>query len=66
MYLDKDGRLSMDEVKRKISNKTKLVCLTQMSNVLGTIFPIKEIIDYAHERGALVLIDGPGPAPSGS
>ena len=58
MYLDKDGRLSMDEVKRKISNKTKLVCLTQMSNVLGTIFPIKEIIDYAHERGALVLIDG--------
>lgn len=58
MYLDEDGRLSKDEVKSKITERTKLVCLTHMSNVLGTIFPVREIIEYAHQKGALVLIDG--------
>ena len=63
MYLDEDGRLSMDEVKSKITGKTKLVCLTHMSNALGTIFPVREIIDYAHQKGALVLIDGAQSIP---
>ena len=63
MYLDEDGRLSMDEVKSKITGKTKLVCLTHMSNALGTIFPVREIIDYAHQNGALVLIDGAQSIP---
>ena len=63
MYLDEDGRLSMDEVKSKITGKTKLVCLTHMSNALGTIFPVREIIDYAHQKGTLVLIDGAQSIP---
>lgn len=63
MYLDENGRLSKDEIRDKITNKTKLVAMAHMSNVLGTIFPIKEIIDYAHGKGALVVIDGAQSTP---
>lgn len=63
MYLNEDSRLTMDEVRKKITKKTKLVCLTHMSNVLGIINPVKEIIDYAHQMGALVLVDGAQSVP---
>lgn len=53
-----DGLLDMDDFKSKLSSKTKLVGMTHMSNVLGTLFPIKEVTQLAHEAGALVLIDG--------
>ncbi len=53
-----DGLLDMDDFKSKLSSKTKLVGMTHMSNVLGTLFPIKEVTRLAHESGALVLIDG--------
>ena len=53
-----DGLLDMDDFKSKLSSKTKLVGMTHMSNVLGTLFPIKEVTRLAHEAGALVLIDG--------
>lgn len=63
MYLNSDFRLSMDEVKEKITDKTKLVGIAQMSNVLGVIYPVKEIAEYAHLKGAVVLVDGAQSVP---
>lgn len=63
MYVDENGRLSKDEVVAKITNKTKLVALAHMSNVLGTIFPLKQVIQYAHSKGAQVVVDGAQSAP---
>lgn len=63
MYLDHNYRLTMDEVKDKITDRTKLVGIAQMSNVLGTIYPLKEIIAYAHSKGAVVVVDGAQSVP---
>lgn len=63
MYLNSDFRLSMEEVREKITDKTKLVGIAQMSNVLGTIHPVKEIAEYAHSKGAVVLVDGAQSVP---
>lgn len=63
MYLNEEGRISEDEYKSKITNKTKIVSLAHMSNVLGTVYPIEEIIDYAHKNGAVVVIDGAQSTP---
>jgi cysteine desulfurase/selenocysteine lyase len=52
------GELLMEEYKKLLSSKTKMVALVQISNTLGTINPVKEIIALAHEVGANVLIDG--------
>ena len=52
-----DGNFLFEEFCKTISDKTKLVAVTAMSNVLGTILPIKEISAYAHNMGAKVLID---------
>lgn len=52
------GELLMEEFKKLLSSKTKLVSITHISNALGTINPIKEIIELSHEVGAKVLIDG--------
>ncbi len=53
-----DGLLDMDAYQAALTDKTKLVAMTQMSNVLGTLFPVKEITRLAHTAGAKVLIDG--------
>jgi cysteine desulfurase/selenocysteine lyase len=53
-----DGSLDLEATKAMISEKTKLVAFTQMSNVLGTINPVRELTDAAHAAGALVLVDG--------
>jgi cysteine desulfurase/selenocysteine lyase len=53
-----DGSYIKEEFEKQLSEKTKLVAVTQMSNVLGTIFPVKEIAKKAHEFGAKVLVDG--------
>ena len=53
-----DGQLDLNNLDQLITNKTKLVSLVHQSNVLGTINPIKNIINRAHEKGAVVLIDG--------
>jgi len=53
-----DGELVMEEYHKLLSEKTKLVFCNHVSNALGTINPIKEIIDAAHKVGAAVLIDG--------
>ncbi|MDC0074364.1 cysteine desulfurase [Alphaproteobacteria bacterium] len=56
--IDKNGNLEIDKFNQLISSKTKIVSLTQASNAIGTITPIKEIIETAHKFGAVVLIDG--------
>ncbi len=61
--MNTDGELQMDEFHQLLSNKTKLVFCNHVSNALGTINPIKEIIDAAHNVGAAVLIDGAQAAP---
>jgi cysteine desulfurase/selenocysteine lyase len=59
------GELLMDEYDALLNEKTKLVAVTHVSNALGTINPVKEIIDRAHKYGVPVLIDGAQMAPHG-
>lgn len=63
MYLNENGRIPLDEIKEKITTKTKIVSVAHMSNVLGTIHPLEEIIDYAHKMGAIVIVDGAQSTP---
>ena len=56
--INSDGLLDIENLKSRISSKTKIVALTHVSNVLGTINPIKELTDLAHEKGAIVVVDG--------
>jgi cysteine desulfurase / selenocysteine lyase len=58
-----DGRLDLDHLDRMITGRTKLVAVTQQSNVTGTIPPVAEIASAAHERGALVLADAAQSVP---
>jgi cysteine desulfurase/selenocysteine lyase len=58
-----DGTLDLDEAKRLIGPRTRLLGVTQMSNALGTIVPVKELAALAHEQGALVLVDGAQSVP---
>ena len=58
-----DGALDMDAYADLMSDKTKIVAITHISNALGTITPIAEIIGIAHERGVPVLVDGCQAAP---
>ena len=58
-----EGTLRMDEYRRLLSDKTRLVCCTHVSNVLGTVNPVKEIVDIAHSNGTPVLIDGAQSTP---
>lgn len=53
-----DGSLRIEEISRLITDKTKLVAITQVSNALGVIMPVKEIIQKAHEYNIPVLVDG--------
>lgn len=57
------GELLMEEYQKLLSEKTRLVAVNHISNALGTINPIKEIIDLAHQAGAIALIDGAQAAP---
>lgn len=56
--VDDDGNFLIDEFEALLTDKTKIVAITHMSNVLGTIVPIKEVIKRAHNRGIKVLVDG--------
>ena len=53
-----DGRLDMEAYRALLGPRTRMVAVTHMSNVLGTINPVREIVDAAHAAGAAVLIDG--------
>ncbi|MGL4851281.1 MAG: aminotransferase class V-fold PLP-dependent enzyme [Phocaeicola sp.] len=57
------GELLLEEYKALFSERTKLVSVMQVSNVLGTINPVKEMIDFAHEQGVPVLVDGAQSVP---
>ncbi len=57
MYINDEYELSEEEIKSKITDKTKIVGITHVSNVLGTINNVKEIIKYAHKKGAIVVVD---------
>ena len=56
--INQDGELIWDEFEKLLSSKTKLLAITHLSNALGTITPLKKMIDAAHEKGAKVLVDG--------
>ncbi len=56
--VDDTGQILLDEYQKLINDRTKLVAVTQVSNALGTVTPIQEIIEIAHRRGAKVLVDG--------
>ncbi|MES0882180.1 cysteine desulfurase [Roseibium sp. SCP14] len=58
VYVKEDGSFDLDAFQDSLSDRTKLVAMTQMSNVLGTVVPIKEVCRIAHERGVPVLVDG--------
>ena len=60
---DKKGELRIDELDKLITPKTKLIAITQVSNALGTVNPIKEIIEKAHAHGVAVLVDGAQSVP---
>ncbi len=61
--IDDEGRLRPEDWPRLVGERTKLVTLTQMSNVLGTINPVREIAALAHRYGALVFVDGAQSVP---
>ena len=56
--IDDDGNFLLDEFEKLLSPRTKIVAITQMSNALGTVVPVAEIIKLAHARGIPVLVDG--------
>lgn len=63
MYINENYELDDCEIKNKITNKTKIVAITHISNVLGTVNKVKEIIKYAHKMGAMVVVDGSQSIP---
>ena len=56
--VDDDGVLTLEDVEKRLTPRTKLIAITHMSNVLGTINPIRQIVEMAHARGIAVLVDG--------
>jgi cysteine desulfurase/selenocysteine lyase len=61
--INHEGELVMNEYHRLLNERTKLVSITHVSNALGTIVPVKEVVRLAHERGILVLLDGAQAVP---
>lgn len=56
--VDDEGNFLIDEFEKLLTERTKMVAITQMSNVLGTVVPVKEVVRIAHARGVPVLVDG--------
>lgn len=63
MYINDEFEISDDEIESKITDKTKVVGITHVSNVLGTINNVKKIIKYAHKKGAIVVVDASQSIP---
>ena len=63
MYINDNFEISDEEIETKITDKTKIVGITHVSNVLGTINDIEKIIKYAHKKGAIVVVDGSQSIP---
>jgi cysteine desulfurase/selenocysteine lyase len=56
--VDDSGQVLLDEYRKLLGDRTKLVAVTQVSNALGTVTPVKEIVELAHRAGARALVDG--------
>ncbi|MDF3831940.1 family 2A encapsulin nanocompartment cargo protein cysteine desulfurase [Cupriavidus basilensis] len=56
--VDDAGQVLLDEYRRLLNDRTRIVAVTQVSNALGTVVPVKEIVDLAHRAGARALVDG--------
>ena len=56
--VDDEGNFLVDEFERLLTDRTRMVAITHMSNALGTVVPVKEVVRIAHERGIPVLLDG--------
>jgi len=56
--IDEEGNFLLDEFEKLLTDRTKLVAITHMSNTLGTVVPVKDVVQRAHARGIPVLIDG--------
>ena len=63
LYINKDFEISDEEIESKITDDTKIVAITHVSNVLGTINDVKKIIKYAHKKGAVVIVDSSQSIP---
>ncbi|WP_406944630.1 cysteine desulfurase [Halobacillus sp. SY10] len=61
--LQSDGTILLEDVQKTVTSKTKIVAVMHVSNVLGTINPVKEIAQIAHNQGAVMLVDGAQSAP---
>lgn len=60
---ESDGSLKLDKIQTQITKRTRIVALTNVSNVLGRVYPICEIADIAHKNGAVVVVDGAQSTP---
>ena len=60
---DRDGSIDLDKVRELMTDRTKIVAVTQLSNVLGRVNPIREIAKLAHEKNAVILVDGAQSTP---
>src|SRR5574339_1139239 len=56
--IDEDGNFLLDEFEKLLTPRTRMVAITHMSNVLGTVVPVREVVRIAHARGIPVLVDG--------
>lgn len=56
--VDDSGQVLLDEYRKLLNERTRIVAVTQVSNALGTVVPVKEIVDLAHRAGAKALVDG--------
>ena len=63
MYTNENYEITDEEIESKITDKTKIVGITHVSNVLGTINNVKKIIKYAHKKGAIVIVDASQSIP---
>lgn len=63
MYINDEFEISEEEIESKITDKTKIVSITHVSNVLGTINNLEKIIKYAHKKGAIVIVDASQSIP---
>ena len=61
--INDEGEITLESIEKKITPKTKLIAVTHLSNVTGAILPIKEIIELAHSKNIVVLVDGCQSAP---
>jgi cysteine desulfurase / selenocysteine lyase len=61
--IDRRGELLYEELEKLLSPRTRLVAIAHVSNALGTVLPVKRIVDAAHARGAVVLVDGAQAVP---